>query len=94
MYMDGRGVAKDEKKGAQLLLQAAEKGLADAQSDIGNCYYRGKGVCRDYSLALLFFRKAAEQNNARAFFSIGAVHSILGTSRFLDWSFQSLFSVA
>ncbi len=62
IYLDGRGgVLKDEAKRFQLLKQSAEKGFLLAQFDIGNAYLNGKGVAKDYSRAMEWFYKAANQ---------------------------------
>src|SRR6266436_368026 len=44
----------------------AEKGDADAQCHLGDCYYFGKGVAKDDVEAVKWWRKAAEQNLALA----------------------------
>jgi TPR repeat protein len=45
------------------LLAKAEAGSAEAQHALGNKYYRGDGVRRDYSQAEFWYRKAAEKGN-------------------------------
>ncbi len=49
----------------------AEKGDANAQSNLGGCYYHGRGVEKDYAEAVKWFRKAAEQNFAEAQYNLG-----------------------
>ena len=49
----------------------AEKGDAKAQFTLGNCYYLGQGVTKDYVEAVKWYRKAAEQNNADAQANLG-----------------------
>ena len=44
----------------------AEAGQAWAQYEVGECYYYGKGVSRDYAEAVKWYRKAADQGNADA----------------------------
>jgi TPR repeat protein len=44
---------------------AAEKGLADAQFSLGQCYDYGQGVAREGAEAVRWYRKAAEQGHAR-----------------------------
>lgn len=46
--------------------EAAEQGDAEAQYNLGLCYYNGEGVQQDYTQAVHWWRKAAEQGNARA----------------------------
>ena len=45
-------------------LVAAEKGLARAQSNLGDMYANGKGVTQDYVEAIRWYRKAAKQGDA------------------------------
>jgi len=46
--------------------KAAEQNHADAQYKLGDCYFLGRGVERDYVEAIKWYRKAAEQNHADA----------------------------
>ena len=55
----------------QHLKQLAEQGYARAQCNLGNCYYYGKGVTKDYSQAVYWYRKSAEQGNAPAQYNLG-----------------------
>ena len=45
----------------------------NAQNDLGNCYYNGRGVTQDYYEAVKWFRKAAEQGNANAMSWMGYI---------------------
>ena len=45
------------------LVKKAEAGDANAQRDLGICYYEGKGVEKDYKEAVKWFTKSAEQGN-------------------------------
>lgn len=51
--------------------QAAEQGNANAQYSLGNCYYNGQGVPKDYEEAVKWYRKAAEQGYDVAQFNLG-----------------------
>jgi len=42
------------------LREAAERGDAEAQYDLGNCYYDGNGVVYDFIEAAKWYHKAAE----------------------------------
>ena len=46
--------------------KAAEQGLAEAQFNLGNCYYWGEGVAKDNEKALKWYQKAAAQGNEDA----------------------------
>lgn len=60
-YYNGNGVQMDEQKAFNLFLQAAERGLAEAQFNLGECYITGSGVNRDLAKAIHWYTKAAEQ---------------------------------
>ena len=49
----------------------AEQGLASAQYDLGQCYYKGQGIEQSYTKALKWFHKAAVQGNATAQCNLG-----------------------
>lgn len=52
----------------------AEKGVADAQVNLGNLYMRGWGVQQDYAVAFDWYKKAAAQNNRLAQGKLGILH--------------------
>jgi len=52
----------------------ANKGMADAQYNLGVMYRRGEGVTQDYEVAIEWFRLAAEQGNASAQSNLGAIY--------------------
>ena len=62
----------DEYRGDRA--KAAEQGHADAQYDLGCCYYNGEGVPRDMAKAVEWFRKAAEQGYADAQYNLGVCY--------------------
>ncbi len=47
MYMNGRGVAQDDREAAQWFRKAAEQGFASAQTLLGIIYATGRGVAQD-----------------------------------------------
>src|SRR5262245_16154132 len=53
----------------------AERGNAQAQNQVGDMYYDGKGVTQDYSEAVKWYRKAADQGNAPAQNALGFMYS-------------------
>jgi TPR repeat protein len=60
--------------------KAAEQGYAPAQSSLGNRYYSGLGVEKDFAQAVAWFRKAVEQDYADAKYRLGlCYHSGNGT---------------
>jgi TPR repeat protein len=50
---------------------AAEQGLAEAQDELGDCFYYGNGVDEDDAQAVGWYRKAAEQGHATAQNNLG-----------------------
>jgi len=56
----GDGVAKDAEQAASWYRRAAEAGHADAQVNLGVCYFKGDGVSKDAEQAVSWFRRAAE----------------------------------
>lgn len=50
------------------LMKSAEYGDAEAQYELGNCYYNGKGVTKDYKMAKKWHYAAAEQKYCKACF--------------------------
>ena len=48
---------------------------ASAQNNLGNCYYYGDGVKKDYVEAVKWYRKAADQGDADAQYNLGKCYS-------------------
>lgn len=61
----------DTMQAAQWFRRAADQGHRDAQYNLGVLYSAGKGVPKDYPLALKWLRIAAEQNCADSQFLLG-----------------------
>lgn len=53
------------------LTMLAEKGNAEAQTDLGLAYGSGNGVRKDYEKAMYWYTKSAEQDYAQAQFNLG-----------------------
>lgn len=62
----GEGVRADKAKAIQLYQKAAEQGLAQAQFNLGVCYYNGEGVARDRTAAKRWLQRAADQGYEKA----------------------------
>ena len=67
--------SKEYLKAIPLFEQAANMGDADAQVQLGYCYYAGNGVSTDYKLALKWTQKAANQWSLPAFYYMGIYFS-------------------
>ena len=81
MYMDGRGVPKDDseavkwyRKAVEQYRKSAEQGYARAQYNLGVMYANGRGVAKDESEAVKWYRKSAEQGNVGAQFYLGFMY--------------------
>ncbi len=64
----------ETSEGLQELKTKAETGDAEAQSSLGQAYYLGEGVPKDYAEAVKWWRKAAEQGNAVAQNNLGSAY--------------------
>ena len=56
------------------VLAKANAGDAEAQHELGDMYYFGQGVRRDYAQAAIWYRKAAEQGNHDSQYRIGVLY--------------------
>jgi TPR repeat protein len=62
-------------EGEKTVQERAEEGDAAGQFELGDIYYKGKGVPLDYDEALKWYRKAADQGDAEAQFALGGMYS-------------------
>jgi len=60
------GTLEDFEEGVPWMMRAAEAGFAEAQAQLGFCYFAGKGVRQDHEEALRWSLAAAEQGHAWA----------------------------
>lgn len=60
----------------RLMRKFAERGVAEAQSQLGVLYNSGQGVTENHAEALRWFRKAAEQGYAFAQYSVGLYYNV------------------
>lgn len=63
------------KKAVELFYNSAIQGYANAQSNLGECYYNGEGVEQDHAEAFKWMKKAAEQGDADAQSVVGDMYS-------------------
>ena len=56
------------------LIKKAEQGDANAQFNLGVCYYFGKSVVQNYKEAVKWYTKAAEQGDAAAEYNLGVFY--------------------
>ncbi|SUD92232.1 tetratricopeptide repeat protein [Psychrobacter phenylpyruvicus] len=56
-------IIKDKNISVKRLINLAEQGNSEAQLNLGLMYYRGDRIGQDYTQALKWFEKAANQEN-------------------------------
>ena len=66
--------AQDTNLDFQATQTVADKGDAQAQYKLAQCYATGKGVRRDFTKAAHYLRLAADQNNSDAELALGAFY--------------------
>ncbi len=82
MLIQGRGVAKDVRRGTALLESSARNGHVGAQSMVGALYAFGQDMPADYAKALSFLRPAAQAGDVHAQNNLAALTYFgLGTPR-------------
>ena len=59
------------------MVQKTGRAGAKAQLNLGNMYCNGDGVEQDYTEAVVWYRKAAEQGNAGAQFNLGVLTGVV-----------------
>ncbi len=97
-YEDGAAAyeARDYKRARELWKPLAESGDARAQNALGRIYEKGKGTSRDFTEALKWHRRAADQGHPDSMYRISAAYALAlgGTSRDLDESSKWLHKAA
>jgi TPR repeat protein len=73
-YWGQRGTGKDYAQALSWYSKAAEQGSAQAESILGNMYFKGEGVQRDFAQALIWYQKAADQGDAVAQGNLGNLY--------------------
>lgn len=71
----GFGCEKNYNKAIQIYEQLAEKGYANAQTNLGRCYDDGEGVTQDYAKAVYWCTKAAEQGHEDAQYNLSICYN-------------------
>jgi len=74
MYMNGHIELKKEDAQAEafrLFRKAARHKIGIASSNVGECYYQGIGVEKNYEEALRWYKKALAQGDESAYYCIG-----------------------
>jgi len=74
VYLYGKGIERNARKGLDLVHQAAELGNAEAAGELGILYDEGQIVPRDESKALAFLERGAKSPHREAIARLGAIH--------------------
>lgn len=75
-YMkDAKNIDSNYQKIIDLLTQSSDLGYAPAQVDLGKIYYFGLGGKKDDVAALTWFKKAAEQGDAKGQYQLGQMYT-------------------
>ncbi len=75
---------ENPKEAVEYLTTASRLGNADAQAELGECYYSGNGVEQDYTQAFKWFQISAKSGNTWAEFKLGYCYEKrLGTNKSL-----------
>ena len=56
------------------LMERAQQGNADAQAELGRLYTLGRGVPKNYSEALRWYRASAQQGNSKGEYGVGVAY--------------------
>ena len=67
LYLEGKGVEKDEKRGVELLKSALELGHYNAAVHLHRAYIEGLGVQKDSMKAAEVLKKGVERGSSQAF---------------------------
>jgi uncharacterized protein len=74
-YFQGKGVAQDYGKAAELFRRSAEQGNALAQNDLGVMFENGLGVEQNLTEAFSWFTRSAEQGDANGQCNFGRMYA-------------------
>lgn len=81
MLMDGQGTEQNERRGADLILIAAQAGHTNAMYRLAGCYRDGAGVTRSEEQAFAWFVRASGNGNAKASWDVALCYvSGIGTT--------------
>lgn len=62
------------EQAASIWTRLADQGHVKSMNNLGTMYAQGKGVGRNFELAVLYYRRAATQNDARAAYNLGLAY--------------------
>jgi uncharacterized protein len=74
LYLNGTGVAKDEKKAFELFTASADQNFAEAENNLGLMYLRGIATNRDADKAFTFLKRGADKGDGWALNNLAALY--------------------
>lgn len=74
LYLDGKGVPRDDAKAVALLRKAADKKNGEAENLLGTLYVTGRAVPKDPRQANEWFHRASDRGIPAADFSLGIAY--------------------
>ena len=74
MYIQGKGIEQNDKKGIDLLRKSAHSGHAKAQYYLASMYYLGIGGKRSFDVAFQWMKKSAEQGYVDAQYNLALMY--------------------
>src|SRR3989304_9180552 len=77
-YYNGDGVRKNWRRAFLLTKQAAEQGYRVAMDALGSCYLYGIGTKRSPRIAVVWYRRGAENGNLDAQYNLAAWYFLGG----------------
>ncbi len=77
-YIEGIGIAKDEKKAVEYYHLAAQQNYNDAQNALGRCYANGIGIPKDDKKALEYYHLAAKQYDRESLCNLASFYESRG----------------
>ena len=76
IYLNGKGIPKDDKQASRWFKKSAEQGHSEAQYILGRMYHSGQGVVKDNKESVKWFRKSAEQGHPKAQNNLGLAYDL------------------
>jgi len=76
MYAQGLGVTPNQKRAFHLFRRAAQRGLPEAQYEVGVVYLEGVGTESNLERACEWFRMGAEQGNPESQCRLGTMYAL------------------
>lgn len=74
MYLTGHGVAKDQRRGIELLKMSANKSNSSAITQLGIMFLKGTDVEQNVDEGLKYLRAGADKGNGLALYWLGVVY--------------------